>query len=46
MGGEILLMIWWVLLGIAGFFLALFFVSCAILSHFLDSREEEKEDWF
>ena len=48
MGGEVLFMTWlWMILGIFGFFIALFFISCAILSHYLDGHDDDdKGDWY
>ncbi len=35
-------MMGWIILGIAAFFVVLFFVSCAILSHFLDRDDDDQ----
>lgn len=39
-------MIWWVLLGIAAFFVTLFFISCAVLNHYLDRHDDDDRDWW
>lgn len=41
-GGGVLFMMGWIILGIAAFFVVLFFVSCAILSHFLDRDDDDQ----
>ena len=38
-------MIGWVLLGIAAFFISLFFVSCAVLNHYLDRHNDDRDWW-
>ena len=38
-------MIWWILLGIAVFFIALFFISCAVLNHYLDRHDDDRDWW-
>ena len=38
---------YWTVLGIAGLFVALFFISCAVLNYLLDrDDEDDKEGWF
>ena len=36
--------LWYVISGIFAFFVLLFFISCAILSHCLD-RHDDEEEW-
>ena len=38
-------MIWWILLGIAVFFIILFFISCAVLNHYLDRHDDDRDWW-
>lgn len=38
-------MIWWVLLGIAAFFICLFFISCAVLNRCLDRHDDDRDWW-
>ncbi len=38
--------LWWTLIGIFVFAAALFFLSCAWLSHYLECREDDTEDWY
>lgn len=48
LGAGVLLMswLWWTLIGIFVFAAALFFLSCAWLSHYLECREDDTEDWY
>lgn len=36
---------WWVLLGIAAFFITLFFISCAVLNRCLDRHDDDRDWW-